>query len=363
MHTPAQALHDLGQRIWLDAISRDLLDGGWLLRYIEALNVTGLTSNPTLFAQAMGDGKRYDPALRELATRGFAGEGLFFELALQDLRRAADLLRPCFEASDQLDGWVSLELPPHLAEDSAASVRMARQLYAQAQRPNLFIKIPGTPEGAAAIEQCTAEGIPINVTLLFSAEQYEVAAHAYLRGLQRRQASGQDLRVAGVASLFVSRWDAAVNNLVGARLRNRLGLAVARQTYRSHVELMASARWQRLAEAGARPQRLLWASMGTKDPHAPDTLYADALVAARTISTLPEKTLLAFADHGKPGTVLAHDGGDADAELQQFRNAGFNLGLLAARLQREGLEAFTHAWRGLLGALRDKLSDPPTSAG
>lgn len=361
MYNPTQTLHDLGQRVWLDAISRELLDGGWLLRYIEELHVTGLTSNPTLFAQAIAGSNRHDAAMRELAARGLQGEALFFELALQDLRRAADLLRPCFEASDQLDGWVSLELPPQLAEDTAASVLMARQLHAQAQRPNVFIKIPGTPEGASAIEQCTAEGIPINVTLLFSPEQYEVAAHAYQRGLQRRLANGQDLRVASVASLFVSRWDAAVNDTVGPRLRNRLGLAVARQTYRSHSELLASPRWQRLAEAGARPQRLLWASMGTKDKNAPDTLYADALVAARTISTLPEKTLLSFADHGKPGTVLPHDGGDVEAQLQQFRNAGVNLNLLAARLQREGLEAFNVSWRSLLTSLRDKLAEPFTA--
>jgi transaldolase len=358
MHTPLQALHELGQRIWLDAVSRELLDSGWLLRYIRELQVTGVTSNPTLLEQAVAGSPLYDGAIRALAARGLGGEALLYQLALLDLRRAADLLRPSFEASNQLDGWVSLELSPLLGEDSAASVRAAARLHAQAQRPNLFIKIPGTPEGAIAIEQCTAQGIPINVTLLFSAEQYEAAAHAYLRGLEWRLARGQHLRVDGVASLFVSRWDAAVNDQVPVALRNRLGLAVARQTYRSHHELLASSRWQRLAQAGARPQRLLWASMGSKDPTAPDTLYADALVAASTISTLPETTLLSFADHGRPGTVLAHDGGNAEAELQQFRDHGVNLHLLAARLQREGLDAFNKSWRKLLESLASKLGVP-----
>jgi transaldolase len=349
-----QQLHQLGQSLWLDNITRPLLQSGTLARYIRDLAVTGLTSNPTIFEQAIGRGDSYDASIRALARAGLAGEALFFELALEDLSWAADGFRPVFEASRGVDGWVSLEVSPLLADDAAGTVLAARRLHAKACKANLLIKIPGTPQGIDAIEEVIFEGVPVNVTLLFSREQVLAAAAAYMRGLERRLAAGLDLRVGSVLSFFVSRWDVAARAQLASPFHNRLGIAVAMRTYKAHCELLASARWQRLAAAGAPSQRLLWASTGTKDPAAPDTLYVDALVAPATINTLPEKTLLAFADHGRVGPALPVDGGYAEAVLEEFRREGVDAAALAARLQREGIDAFAASWHALLACIQRK---------
>ena len=349
-----QQLHDLGQSLWLDNITRGLLTSGTLARYIDDFAVTGLTSNPTIFEHAIGNSDFYDEAIRRKAGEGESGEGLFFELALEDLTRAADLFRPVHDATGGVDGWVSLELSPLLAYDTAGSIQAASRLHARAGRRNLFIKIPGTPEGIPAIEESIFAGVPINVTLLFSRAQYAAAAEAYMRGIERRIAAGHDPKIGSVASLFVSRWDAAASDTIPAHLRNRLGIAVAMQTYRAYRELLASPRWQKLAAAGAQAQRLLWGSTGTKDPAARDTLYLEALAAPDTINTIPEKTLLAFADHGEVKQSLPADGGDAEAVLAECRRAGIDDAALAARLQREGADAFSKSWRQLLQRIAAK---------
>ena len=358
MNANTQTLHDLGQRLWLDNITRDLLASGTLARYIAELSVTGLTSNPTIFDKAIGSGASYDDSIRQGAARGLTDEGAFFELALQDLTQAADLFRPVFDASEGADGWVSLEVSPLLAGDTAGTIRAAAQLHARAARPNLFIKIPGTPEGLPAIEQSIFDGVPINVTLLFSREHYLAAAEAYLRGIERRIDAGLSPKVESVASLFISRWDAAVKEEISPPFHNRLGIAIAMRCYKAQRELLASGRWGRLAAAGARPQRLLWASTGTKDAAARDTLYIEALAAPDTINTIPEPTLLAFADHGQPGAVMPADGGYAEAVLEEFRREGVDDEALAARLQREGVQAFAKSWSGLLARIREKSSVP-----
>ncbi len=354
-----QQLHALGQSIWLDNITRTLLDSGTLARYISELSVTGLTSNPTIFEHAIASGTAYDASITALDIQGLAGEELFFELALQDLRRAADLFRPVFDASEGADGWVSLEVSPLLADNTAHTIRAAARLFERAARPNVFIKIPGTPEGLRAVEEAIFDGVPVNVTLLFSCEQYRAAAAAHLRGLERRLAAGLHLNVASVASLFISRWDVAVQDRVAPEFRNRLGIAVAMQAYSAHREWLQSDRWKRLAAGGAQAQRLLWASTGVKDPAAADTLYVQALTAAGTINTLPEKTLLAYADHGQPGDALTADGGLCEAVLQEHRREGINLDALALRLQREGVDAFAQSWHALLACIREKC---PSSA-
>ncbi len=354
MNANTLKLHDLGQRLWLDNITRELLASGTLARYITELSVTGLTSNPTIFEHAIGGGSSYDDAIRELAALGLSDEGIFFELALQDLRQAADLFRPAFDASDGVDGWVSLEVSPLLAGDTAGTIRAAAQLHARAARPNLFIKIPGTPEGVPAIEQAIFDGVPINVTLLFSREHYLAAAEAYLRGIERRIEAGLTPRVQSVASIFVSRWDAAVKQEISPPLHNRLGIAMAMRCYKAQRDLLTSARWLKLAAAGARPQRLLWASTATKDLAARDTLYIEALAAPDTINTIPEKTLLAFADHGQPGALLPVDGGFAEAVLEEFRREGVDDEALAAQLQRDGVAAFAKSWSGLLARIEEK---------
>ena len=344
MNANTEKLHRMGQRLWLDNITRELLSSGTLARYISELSVTGLTSNPTIFQHAISGSTLYDDDIREATVRGMADEGILFELALQDLTRAADLFRPHFAASGGADGWVSLEVSPLLADDTTNTVLAAAQLHARAARPNLYIKIPGTPAGIPAIEQSIFDGVPINVTLLFSPEHYLAAAEAYMRGIERRIEEGLDPRVSSVASLFISRWDAAVREDIAPPFQNRLGIAIAMRTYQTYRELLASPRWQRLAAAGARPQRLLWASTGTKDPAAPDTLYLSALAAPDTINTIPERTLLAFADHGSVGVPLPYDGGYADAVLEEFTREGIDLEALAARLQREGVELFAKGW-------------------
>ncbi|EIM00980.1 transaldolase [Rhodanobacter denitrificans] len=349
-------MHDLGQSLWLDNITRTLLDDGTLARYIAEDSITGLTSNPSIFDAAIGNGDAYDAGIHAKALAGLAGETLFTELALEDLRRAADLFRPVFDASGQVDGWVSMEVSPLLAADTAGSIAAARHIHHQGRRDNLFVKIPGTPEGVPAIEEAIFLGIPINVTLLFSCAQYQAVAEAYLRGIERRLEAGLNPRVGSVASLFISRWDVAANKQLPEALHNKLGIAIGQQTYRAYRELLASKRWQKLAAAGARPQRLLWASTGVKDPSAPDTLYISALAAPDTIDTIPEKTLHAFADHGQLHGVLADDGGDADAVLAQIAAAGVDLDALALKLQRDGAAAFVKSWQQLLQRIADKAS-------
>ena len=347
-------LHGAGQSIWLDNITRALLTGGGLQRYVDELSVTGLTSNPTIFEQAIENSHDYDEAIRDKSAAGKSGEALFFELALEDLTRAADLFRPIHQATNGVDGWVSLEVSPRLAHDTPSTVAAARDLHTRAARPNLFIKIPGTPEGIPAIEEAIFAGVPVNVTLLFSREHYLAAAEAYLRGIERRVAAGLNPHVGSVASLFVSRWDAAVATDVPAALRNKLGIAMARRTYKAYRDLLASDRCLRLLNAGARSQRLLWASTGTKDPEASDVLYVEALAAPHSVDTMPEKTLLAFADHGSVGATLPHDGGDADEVLGEIARAGIDHDRVAADLQRQGAAAFVKSWDGLLACIEHK---------
>jgi transaldolase len=351
---PTRRLHELGQSLWLDSISRKLVDGGGLQRYIDEFSVTGLTSNPTIFDKAIKDSQDYDASIRKHAAAGRGGEDLLFDVVLEDLTRAADLFRPAHDASDGVDGWVSLELSPKLADDTTASVDAAVKLHARADRPNLFIKIPGTTAGVPAIEEAIFLGVPINVTLLFSQVQYQAAAEAYLRGLERRLHAGLHLRVPSVASIFVSRWDVAAAKDVPTAPRERLGIAVAKQAYVFYRQLHVSPRWRRLAEAGARRQRLLWASTGTKDPDAPDTLYVEALAAPDTIDTLPEKTLQAFQDHGEVQNLMPDDGGDSERVLAEFEGLGLKQGVLAARLQEEGVQAFAASWNDLLKSLDTK---------
>ena len=352
---PTQELHELGQSLWVDNITRTMLDDGTLQRYIDELSVTGLTSNPTIFDKAIGDGSAYDEQIDELASGGLEGEALFFELALTDLRRAAELFEPINKRTDEVDGWVSLEVSPLLADDAEATIDQARELHAKADC-NVYIKIPGTEAGRTAIEESIFAGVPINVTLLFSREQYLGAAEAFMRGVERRIDAGLDPSVPSVASLFVSRWDVAVADEAPAELRNRLGIAVGKRTYRAYRELLDSERMQRLANEGARPQRLLWASTGTKDPDASDTLYVEALAAPFTVNTMPEKTLLAVADHGEVGEPLPADGGDAEDTLQAFGDAGIDVDALAARLQTEGAETFVASWRELLDTVSKQLA-------
>ena len=353
-----QSLHELGQSLWLDNITRELLRSGTLARYVRELSVTGLTSNPTIFEHAIGHGDSYDARIHVLADAGLSGEDLFFELALEDLTEAADLFRPTFDATRGVDGYVSLEVSPMLADNAAHTIQAANRLHRQADKPNLFIKIPGTPQGLEAIEQVIFDGVPVNVTLLFSRAQVLAAAEACLRGLERRLEAGLDLKVASVLSLFVSRWDVVVKQEVASPFHNRLGIAIAMRTYKAHCDLLLSKRWQRLVAAGARPQRLLWASTGTKDPAAPDTLYVQALAAPGTINTLPEKTLLAFADHGRVERPLPPDGGYAEAVIEEFRREGVDDDALAARLQLEGVDAFATSWHALLTRIREKCAAP-----
>lgn len=347
-------LHDLGQSLWVDNISRNMLETGTLARYITDCSVTGLTSNPTIFEHAIGQGNLYDEDIARLMRQGESAEATFFALALEDLKTAADLFRPVFDATHGTDGWVSLEVSPLLADNAAETIQAAISLHKTAQRPNLFIKIPGTVAGVEAIEASIFSGVPVNVTLLFSREHYLAAAEAYLRGIERRIEAGLDPKVGSVASLFISRWDVAVNADVSLPLHNRLGIAIAMRTYKAYHELLASPRWRKLADAGAQPQRLLWASTGTKDPAASDTLYVEALAAPNTIDTIPEKTLQAFADHGKTGAGLAADGGDAEMALDAFRREGVDDNVLAARLQREGADAFIASWHALLACIEQK---------
>ncbi len=347
---PTQVLHDFGQSIWLDNITRGLLDSGQMQRYIDSHSVSGLTSNPSIFDKAIASG-HYEAAIKSLANSDLTNEEIFFELAIADLQRAADLFLPIHERTAGVDGWVSLEISPLLAHDTAQTVEAAKTLHARAARPNLFIKIPGTPEGLSAIEECIAAGVPINVTLLFDADQYLASANAYLRGIERRVVAGLDPMVASVASVFISRWDAAVSAFLSEELEDGLGIAVAMKAYRTYRDVMGSEHFQRLANTGARMQRLLWASTGTKDPKASDTLYIEALASPFTINTIPEKTLEAFFDHGQVGRALARDGGDCDSRLETYRAVGIDIEALALKLQDDGAIAFSAAWSELLARI------------
>jgi transaldolase len=356
-------LNRTGQSLWLDNITRDLLTSGTLKRYIDELTVTGLTSNPTIFDQAMKHGSAYDEDIRKLAQSGLTDEKLFFELAVEDLTRAADLFRSVHDRTDGVDGWVSLEVSPRLAYDTNSTLAAARDLHARAARPNLFIKIPGTKEGLPAIESAIFAGVPINVTLLFSVDHYVAAAEAWLRGIERRIDAGLNPNVTSVASLFLSRWDVAVADKVPAALSNKLGLAVGRSAYRAYCELLTSPRWLRALNAGARPQRLLFASTGTKDPKASDTLYIEGLAAPYTINTMPEPTLKAFADHGKVGDPIRADGGDSATVLAEYTKAGIDLPALAAKLQKDGAESFVKSWDSLMGVIGSKSTALKKAAG
>jgi len=351
-----QILHDLGQSIWLDNITRALLKSGTLRKYIDELSVTGLTSNPTIFDHAITKSTDYDSAIQKKMSEGKSREGLFFELAIEDLQQAADLFRPIHQRTNGVDGWVSLEVSPELAHDTASTLAAAKDLHARAARPNLLIKIPGTKEGLPAIEEAIFAGIPTNVTLLFSREQYVAAAEAFLRGVERRIAAGLDPNVGSVASVFISRWDVAVEGKVPEALSNQLGIAIGKRIYKAYCDLISLPRWKRVFNAGARPQRLLLASTGTKDPKASDVLYVKALAAPLTIDTIPDKTLQAFAEHGKLGAPMPPDGGDAEAVIAELRALGIDDGALADRLQQEGADAFAKSWRSLLDGIADKTS-------
>jgi transaldolase len=354
--TATRDLHNLGQSLWLDNITRGILDNGTLKRYIDELSVTGLTSNPTIFDEAISKSSLYDKSIQQKARAGLSGEKLFIELALEDLGRAADLFRPTFDRTQGVDGWVSMEVSPLLASDTKGTIESARSIHKAANRPNLYVKIPGTPEGVPAIEEAIFAGVPVNVTLLFSREQYLAIAEAYMRGLERRRAAKLDLRVNSVASVFVSRWDRAIasNPKVPADLQNRLGIAIMGRIYKAHQDLIASKRWRDLEAAGARKQRMLWASTGTKDPKLPPSLYVEALAAPETVDTMPEKTLLAFAAGGKVGNAMATDGAEAEKTLARFAQAGVDVNAIAKQLQVEGAESFVKSWHELMQSIADK---------
>lgn len=347
-------LHDIGQSLWLDNITRDLLDSGMLRRYIDELSVTGLTSNPTIFDHAIKNSEAYDRAIIQGLRSGKSSEALFFDLALDDITRAADLFRPIYDRTNGVDGWVSLEVSPLLAYDTASTLTAAKELFSRAARPNMFIKIPGTKEGLPAIEEAIFAGIPVNVTLLFSREHYLAAAGAFLRGIERRIEAGLNPRVASVASVFISRWDTAAAGKVPGSLENQLGLAVARQTYQAYAGQLASPQWQHIFNEGALAQRLLWASTGTKDPKASDTLYVSSLAAPFTVNTMPEPTLKAFADHGQVGPIMRADGSSSEDVLAQFTQRGMGTDSLGARLQSEGAASFVKSWNELLAVIQSK---------
>ncbi len=354
MMNATQTLHNLGQSIWLDNITRDLLRSGTLKRYIDEWSVTGLTSNPTIFFHAIKSSAAYDAAIQEKVSGGKSGESLFFELALEDLTAAAGLFRPVHDRTNGVDGWVSLEVSPLLAHDAASTIAAAKDLSGRAGLPNLYIKIPGTKEGLPAIEEAIFAGIPINVTLLFSSEQYVAAAEAYLRGVERRIDAGLPPAVDSVASVFISRWDVSVMQKAPEPLRDRLGVAIAQRTYKAYRDLLNSPRWQRAFNAGARPQRLLWASTGTKNPKAYDLLYVKTLTAPLTVNTMPEGTLKALADHGDIGDLMAADGGDCEEVLSQFSKAGIDVGALATQLQDEGAKSFVTSWNELMSVIAER---------
>ncbi len=354
MMKPTQALHEMGQSLWLDNITRGLLTSGTLRRYIQEFSVTGLTSNPTIFDHAVKNSHAYDDAIRQKMKEGKLGEAMFFELALEDLAQAADLFRPIYDQTDGVDGWVSLEVSPLLAHDTTNTLAAAKELHARGRRPNMYIKIPGTNEGLHAIEEAIFAGVPVNVTLLFSREQYMAAAEAYLRGIERRITAGRNPDVSSVASMFISRWDVAVMGKAPENLWNKLGIAIAERTYKAYRTLIDSPRYQRVLNAGARPQRLLWASTGTKDPSASDLLYIKALAAPFTVNTMPEGTLNSLAEHGEVEAILPTDGGDCEEVLTRFTRAGIDIDALATQLQDEGAKSFVKSWTELMACIASK---------
>lgn len=354
MNANTQNLYQQGVSLWLDNITRKMLDNGLLERYIADLGITGLTSNPSIFEAAIAKSSDYDAAILQLSKRGLSDEAIFFDLAIEDIQRAADLFLPIFNKTNGLDGFVSIEVSPLLAYDTENTLKAAKDIHQKVNRPNVFIKIPGTPEGLPAIEQAIAAGIPINVTLLFSAEQYEAAAMAYLRGVETRIENGLNPDVRSVASVFVSRWDRAVTQSATPDLQNKLGIAVMQKTYHTYQKFLSSPRVQRVMNYGGFPQRLLWASTGTKDPNISDVLYVNYLVAPYTVNTIPENTLLAFADHGSAGATMTDDTTAADQIIQQFENLSVNYLQLATQLQKEGAESFNVSWANLINSIANK---------
>lgn len=354
MSKVTELLYQMGQSLWLDNITRDLLDSGTLQKYINELSVTGLTSNPTIFDHAIKNSNFYDKAIAQKVKEGKSGEALFFELAIEDLTRAADIFKPIHERTNGVDGWVSLEVSPKLAYDTQSTLAAAKQLHAKAGRPNLFIKIPGTPEGLPAIEEAIFAGVPVNVTLLFSTEHYVAAAAAYLRGVGRRIEAGLNPRVESVASVFVSRWDGAIKGKAPVEFENRLGIAMAERTYKAYRDMLNSDRWMRFANHGAHPQRLLWASTGTKDPQASDYLYVKALAAPNTVNTMPEGTLLKFGEHGTLGRILSSGGGDSEEVVYHLTTHGINMMELGAQLQKEGADSFVKSWNEMMDVVANK---------
>lgn len=347
-------LHDAGQSIWLDSVSRDMLRDGTLAGYIRDFSVTGLTSNPSIFQRSVSSANRYDDEIRERLEPGISAERLFFEFALQDIVEAADLLRPIFDATGGVDGFASIEVSPVLADDTEGTIAEGRALFARADRPNVLIKIPATPAGLRAIEELLFAGVPIHATLLFSWADYEATTKAYLRGIERRVEAGLDPNIVSVASLFVSRWDAHTASVLPPELTNLLGIAVAQRAYRAYRNVLASDYWRDLASAGARPQRLLWASTGTKDPAIPDTYYVTALAAEGTVDTMPEKTLLAFADHGEFEGLLSEDASEADRVISKIGKAGVDVDSMASKLQTEGRDLLVESWNDLLACIESK---------
>ncbi len=354
---PNQELHDAGQSIWIDSITREMVNSGTLKHYIDDLAVTGLTSNPSIFDKALQGSADYDAQIQELLDAGRSGEDLFFELAITDLQAAADLFARVHEETDGVDGMVSLEVSPELAYDTDKTTAAAADLAARADRPNLFIKIPGTEQGLPSIHDTIAAGIPVNVTLLFDQHQYLAQSDAYMRGIEDRIENGLDPAVTSVASIFVSRWDVAIAGKVPDELADGLGITASVKTYAVHNEVYESERWQKLATKGARPQRLLFASTSTKDPSWDDTRYVKALAAPDTVNTMPEETVLAFADHGEVGEMVPPDGGDVDARLAAYEEAGIDVDALGAQLQTEGAEKFVASWTDLLSCIEGKTSD------
>jgi transaldolase len=360
-----RALHDAGVSIWLDTLSRELLDSGRFAGLIADCAVTGATSNPTIFAKAITGSDRYDDQLRAAAAAGRRDpQELFFELALEDVGRAADLLRATYEASGGRDGFVSLECTPDLADDTQATIDQALELWSRLDRPNVMIKVPATGAGIPAIEELTARGVNVNITLLFSLERYEQVIDSYVSGVERRVAAGRPVdAISSVASFFVSRVDAKVDPLLpaGSDLRGRVAIANAQRAYARSLERFGDERWLTLRESGARPQRPLWASTGTKDPSYSDVLYVEELIAPETVNTMPETTLRAFADHGRVGGTIGIEGSFADETLNLAAEAGVDLATVTAQLEREGVRSFCDSYHDLLDCIVTKLQ--PLAAG
>jgi len=355
-----ERLHEAGVSIWLDTLSRELLETGEFARLVRRFAVSGATSNPTIFAKAITGSDRYDDQLRALARAGCDDpQEVFFQLGLDDVGHAADLLRPIYEDSAGRDGFVSFECTPDLADDTDATIAQALDLWARLDRPNVMIKVPATAAGVPAIEELTSQGVNVNVTLLFAVERYEQVIEAYLRGLERRAKAGEPLdRLASVASFFVSRVDAKADAQLapGSPLRGQIAIANAHAAYGRYLDRFRGDRWQAVKAAGAQPQRPLWASTGTKDASYSDVLYVERLIAPGVVNTMPEKTLHAFADHGEVSRALDRDLSAATRILAQAHQSGLDLGRITTELEREGVESFCDSYRQLLGCIESKLA-------